>query len=232
MNGATERCVPRTPPYNPGLLNLIRCKRQWHWKPSAEERRRGFLGWHQRGYLPHFDAPNVTQMVTYMLADSFPITRRREWEPILHEPDSSVKRRKLEHWLDRGYGECWLRKAPVATIVESVFLEGSGSNYELKAWVIMPNHVHVVVGIWDVPLKKLVARWKGRSARFSNLTLRRNGAFWQDDYFDTRIRDEDHLRKAIHYTEANPAKACLVMDPGKWPWSSARGHSLDGRLRL
>src|SRR5205823_10232307 len=34
-----------------------------------------FLGWHERGYLPHFDAPYVTQFVTFMLHDAFPVTR-------------------------------------------------------------------------------------------------------------------------------------------------------------
>jgi hypothetical protein len=59
-------------------------------------------------------------MVTFMLADSFPITRCIEWEPILRESDSSIKKRKLEAWLDRGYGECWLKNFHVAEIVENV----------------------------------------------------------------------------------------------------------------
>lgn len=67
---------------------------------------KGFRGWHQRGYLPHFDAPGVTQFVTFQLHDSFPVTRRAEFEAILKEADDSVKRRKLEAWLDRGHGEC------------------------------------------------------------------------------------------------------------------------------
>ena len=66
----------RVLPTNVGLLELIRAKRESSWKPSIEELKKGFRGWHQRGYLPHFDAPNVTQMVTFMLADSFPVTRR------------------------------------------------------------------------------------------------------------------------------------------------------------
>src|SRR6266516_1904220 len=101
----------RTPPNNAGLLELIRAKRDWSWKPSVEELRKGFRGWHQRGYLPHFDAPGVTQLLTFNLADAFPVTRRAEWEPILTLPDESDRRRKLEAWLDRGLGECWLGQA-------------------------------------------------------------------------------------------------------------------------
>ena len=60
------------------MLELIRAKREWDWKPSIEELKKGFRGWHQRGYLPHFDAPGVTQFVTFQLEDSFPVTRRAE----------------------------------------------------------------------------------------------------------------------------------------------------------
>ena len=78
MDRQSPDTLRRTPPQNVGLLELIRAKREWCWKPSLEELRQGFRGWHQRGYLPHFDAPNVTQMVTFMLADSFPVNRRAE----------------------------------------------------------------------------------------------------------------------------------------------------------
>lgn len=97
----TQRSRCSGPPHNPGLRKLITAKRQWHYRPAPEAAWRGFLGWHERGYLPHFDAPNVTQSVTFMLADAFPITRRREWEPMLREPDESLRRRKLEAWLEQ-----------------------------------------------------------------------------------------------------------------------------------
>jgi hypothetical protein len=129
----------RTVPTNSGLLELIRAKREWHWKPSIEELKKGFRGWHQRGYLPHFDAPGVTQFVTFQLYDSFPATRRAEFEPILKEPDNSVKRRKLEAWLDRGHGECWLRQRSVAELVEKTLLGADGSDYQMRAWVVMPE---------------------------------------------------------------------------------------------
>jgi len=214
--------IRRTPPKNLGLLELIRAKRERDWKPSLEKLKQGFRGWHQRGYLPHFDAPGVTQFVTFQLHDSFPVTRSAEWEPILREPDDSAKRRKLEAWLDRGHGECWLRGRDVAELVEKVLLEADGREYRMQAWVVMPNHVHLVVGVWNMPLAKLVGGWKGKSARLANELLRRSGSFWQVDYFDTLIRDEAHLKRVIRYAEQNPVKAHLVKEAREWPWSSAR----------
>ena len=230
MESSEPKPVRRSPPKNLGLLELIRAKREWSWKPSIEELRKGFRGWHQRGYLPHFDAPNVTQVVTFTLADSFPVTRRAEWEAILKERAPSVKRRKLEEWLDRGHGECWLRGRDVADTVEQVLLEADGRDCQMQAWVIMPNHVHLVVDVGDVPLVKLVNSWKGKSSRLTNVILNRRGPFWQADYYDTLVRDAAHLRKAIRYTEQNPVKAFLAKQAREWPWSSARHRDEYERL--
>jgi len=213
--------TPPGPPHNPGLLKLIEAKREWHWRPTPDELRHGFRGWHERGYLPHFDAPHVTQLVTFMLDDSFPVTRRAEWEPYLKEPDTSQRRRKLEAWLDRGHGECWLRRPAIAGAVMAVLRATDAREHRLRAWVIMPNHLHLVVDVLEVPLAKLMNTWKGKSARAANQLLCRTGRFWQPDYFDTLIRDEAHLRQAVRYVEANPVKAGLAKELDAWLWSSA-----------
>jgi hypothetical protein len=141
----TRRIVP----VNLGLLELIRAKSEWDWKPTAAQLKKGFRGWYQRGYLPHFDAPGVTQFVTFQLSDSFPVVRNGEFEAVLHGTNDSAKRRKLETWLDRGHGKCWLHKRDVAEVLEKVLIQADGHDYRLLAWVIMPNHIHVVVDVWD-----------------------------------------------------------------------------------
>jgi len=218
----SPKSIRRTPPKNLGLLELVRGKRERDWKPSVEELKKDFRGGHQRGYLPHFDAAGVTQFVTFQLHDSFPMTRRAEWEAILREPDDSAKRKKLEAWLDRGHGECWLRQREVAELVEQVLLAADGRDYRTQAWVVMPNHIHLVVDVWDVPMVKLINNWKGKSSRLANVFLRRCGKFWQEDYYDTLIRDGAHLKQAIRYTEQNPVKAFLAKATRDWSWCSAR----------
>src|SRR5206468_3812795 len=93
--------------------------------------------------------------------------------------------------------------------------------YWMQAWVVMPNHVHLVLDVWDVPLVKLINGWKGKSSRLVNALLRRSGKFWQEDYYDTLVRDEAHLKRAVRYTEQNPVKAFLTKAARDWPWSSA-----------
>jgi REP element-mobilizing transposase RayT len=224
------KSIRRRSPSNYGLLELVRAKREWDWKPSIEELKKGFRGWHQRSYLPHFDAPGVTQFVTFHLYDSFPAGRRNEWEPILSENDDSKKRKQLEAWLDRGHGECWLRQSDVAELVEAILRKADRIDYCLLGWVIMPNHVHLVVDVWDVPLVKLINIWKGKSSREANKLIGRRGPFWQEDYYDTLIRDEAHLKRAIRYTEQNPVKAFLVRTACDWIWSSARHRDKYERL--
>jgi len=94
----------------------------------------------------------------------------------------------------------------------------------------MPNHVHLVVDVWDVPLAKLINAWKGKSSRLANAFLRRSGKFWQEDYYDTLVPDEGHLKRAIRYTEQNPVKAFLVKAAREWLRSSARHRDEYERL--
>jgi REP element-mobilizing transposase RayT len=149
---------------------------------------------------------------------------------VLREADQSAKRRKLEAWLDRGQGECWLRQQEVAELVEQVLLEADKRDYQMQAWVVMPNHVHLVVDVWDLPLARLTGGWKGKSSRPANLLLCRRGKFWQEDYYDTLIRDEAHLKRTIRYTEQNPVKAFLAKAAREWPWCSIRHRDEYERL--
>ncbi len=172
----------------------------------------------------------MTQFVTFQLHDSFPVTRRAEFEAILKGPEDSAKRRKFEAWLNRGHGECWLRRQDVAELVGQTLLAADGRDYRVQAWVVMPNHVHLVVDVWDVPLAKLINGWKGKSSRLVNVLLNRSGKFWREDYYDTLIRDESHLKRAIRYTEQNPVKALLTKAARDWLWSSARHRDEYERL--
>jgi REP element-mobilizing transposase RayT len=92
--------------------------------------------------------------------------------------------------------------------------------YELRAWVIMPNHVHLVLRP-KVPLA-VITRWlKGSAARKANVILGRTGqTFWQDESFDHRVRDVTELERIVRYVEQNPVAAGFVIAPGDWLWSS------------
>ena len=114
-----------------------------------------------------------------------------------------------------------LKNPRAAAAVEEVLLHFDGQRYRLAAWVVMPNHVHVLVELWTMPIGPLLKAWKGASAHAVNLVLGSSGTLWQREYWDRYIRDEAHFRKARHYIESNPVKAGLSRAAAEWPFSSA-----------
>jgi putative transposase len=142
------------------LRQLVEGKNKAFRPLTDEEKALGFLGWHERGYLPHCDFPCLVQFVTFRLADSMPVSRRAEWEPLLKIEDDRKKRTKLEEYLDRGIGECHLRDPRIAQIAEDAMLHFHDKHYELLAWCVMPNHVHALMHVWQMPLWKIIQNWK------------------------------------------------------------------------
>ena len=159
------------------LRELVYEKNKWDEPLSDADKANGFLGWHERGYLPHCDKPGLVQLVTLRLVDSLPASRRGEWEHLLKIEDVRERRTKLESYLDRGVGECWLRDARVAACVEGAMQFHHGERYELLAWCVMPNHAHVPVHVWDWPLATLIASWKRFSATRALRLLEAEGRF-------------------------------------------------------
>ena len=213
----------------PYLHQLIHDKREWHYEVAPDDAAHGFRGWHSRGYLPHFDAPGTQQFLTWRLADSLPATRRGEWEQLLRLEDDRQKQIQLEAYLDKGHGACVLRQRDVAEVVERTFLFDDGRRCRLLAWVIMPNHVHLLVEMGQTPLSKLIQSWKTLTSKRANALLDRSGTLWQEDYRDRYIRDEAHFRKTVRYIENNPIKAGLVKCPEEWRCSSAWWRVNDAR---
>jgi putative DNA methylase len=104
-----------------------------------------------------------------------------------------------------------------------VLREADGVQHNLHAFVVMPNHVHILVTPL-VPMAKLTQRIKGRSARLANEILGRTGQpFWQDESFDHWVRNSVQFEKIRSYIENNPVKAGLVAESCLWPYSSAFG---------
>ena len=204
------------------VRKIIRDKREWHSQVTPEEEALGFKGWHSRGYLPHFDSPGLRQFITYRLADALPASRRHEWQALLEIEDDFERIQKLEAYIDLGHGECHLRDPQIAAVVQENLLHFDGKTYRLIAWCIMPNHVHALIEMKETPLDEVLGSWKSYTSKRANRLLGRTGQFWQEEYFDRYMRDEEHLRQVLHYIENNPVNARLVRAPEQWRWGSAR----------
>lgn len=207
------------PPHRPEVRKIVERQKRIFQKPSREEQINGFHGWQERGYLPHRDEVGLTQFVTFRLADSFPAELRAEWEHLFQIEDQRERRLELEAWLDRGRGVCHLQDDRIAQIVAQSLRHFDGERYQLRAFTLMPNHVHVLFQAISVPMAQIVKSWKQFSARQINTLLGRSGSFWQLDYWDTYMRDAEHEAMTIRYIRNNPMKAGLTDDPKSWPWT-------------
>ncbi|MCF7731703.1 MAG: transposase [Akkermansiaceae bacterium] len=165
--------------------------------------------------LPHWQQGEVMQFVTFRLGDAMPATKLRQWreelavwnahhpQPWAPEDEQEYHRRftwRLEGWLDDGTGSCLLRDPGNRRIVEDVLMRFQGERVEHHAWVIMPNHVHLLFAPL-IPIETLLKAWKGTSAHRIG-----KGSIWQQNYRDTLIRDGGHFANAVRYIRRNPAR--------------------------
>jgi REP element-mobilizing transposase RayT len=194
-----------------------------HDEPLAENAARP-RGWRSRGRLPHADFAGMTQAITFRLADALPMAVLSQWEQsaeYLAEPIPARRRAflqaRVQQWLDGGAGSCVLGRDGVWQKLAEELQRHDEIRYRLDAFVIMPNHVHVLIGMKGMSLGPILKTWKGASARTINQMLGRDGQLWAREYFDRFIRDERHFLNALAYLVRNPVVAGLVAQPRQWP---------------
>lgn len=196
-----------TPPLRGTDVGPVRCAE------SYEHR-----GWYTPRKLPHFDSPEIAQSITFRLHDSLPaavLAARAQ------ESDDGFRRR-IDAALDTGHGVCLLRDERLAAVVVQALRHGDRRRYTLHAYVVMPNHVHVLITPFvGVRLAEILHTWKSWSAKEINRIRGAEGAVWRREYFDRFIRDEAHFHRAREYIENNPVAAGLVARSGDWRFSSA-----------
>jgi putative transposase len=179
-----------------------------------------------RRNLPHWHPDGKAIFITWRLFGSLPHNYVRPAEnrgPITTE----VPFLKADNRLDSARsGPLWLRDPEIAGYAERALRLGTELDfYDLYAYVVMPNHIHVLFGP-RVPLERITRGIKGVSARDANAALKRVGKpFWQDESFDHWIRNGAEFERIRDYIENNPVKAGLAKRPGGWPWSSAHKSS-------
>lgn len=134
-----------------------------------------------------------------------------------------VLRRKIERYLDQGSGACHLQRPEIADMIAEALRYFDGEQYLLDDWVVMPNHVHVI--LWPMPnftLSDILKSRKRHTARQANLILGKTGeTFWQRESYDHWIRNDEEKSRICRYIRMNPVKAGLCAAPEEWKWSSA-----------
>jgi REP element-mobilizing transposase RayT len=187
-------------------------------------------------YLPHWFQPGVTTFVTFRTADSFPKEvverRKRELEdwlqrhgvsradqlefPSALSPDLEKEYRKLKAvtWhrdLDACHGACVLRDPRNAQIVADSLLHFDGDRYDLDSFVVMPNHVHLLVQFrLPTTVRSQTESWLHYTAVRINRNIGHTKTFWQSEPFDHLVRNAEQFQYLQDYIAENPQKAKLV----------------------
>ena len=193
---------------------------------DAVRKRRG-------AYLPHWTKRGSTYAVTFRLTDSLPAEAMARWrverERVLRQAETQNREltqheqeeiarlycERIEFYLDAGHGRCALRDPHVAEVVVNALKYFDGQRYDLVAWAVMPNHVHVILRpIAGMELSDILHSWKSYTANKANQVLGQTGEFWQPEYYDHLIRNEKDFFHQVNYVLENPAGAGLR----DWPW--------------
>jgi REP element-mobilizing transposase RayT len=138
---------------------------------------------------------------------------------------------RIEKALDAAkHGPTWLADARIAQMMCDEIERGDTEfhNYKLHAYVVMPNHIHMLATPAG-DIGPMMGKLKGVTARQANLILDRAGqTFWQSRYFDQFSRNQENFAKMQNYVAKNPVWAGLSATPEEFPWSSA--HREPGAL--
>jgi putative transposase len=189
------------------------------------------------GSLPHWYQPGVTYFITFRTDDSMPQEVADRW---YRERDDWLRRHGIDpgsatwktrlgtlpdvaqrefnttfsrEWmayLNQGRGECVLKRPELARVVTDNLLHFDQQRYHLADFVVMPNHVHLLVClVGSTELEAQCYSWKKYTAGRINKLLGRSGRFWHEESFDHLVRSPeqfDHLRR---YIADNPKAAGL-----------------------
>jgi len=189
-----------------------------------------------RRRLPHIQIAGATYFITFRLANSLPIEAldklAEEKQKINKLPESQKEAAhrawfaKYDDYLDMAlHGNLYLKNERIADMIAASIQFRDGKVYDLIAYCIMPNHVHLVC----TPLLKekdaffglteILHSLKRHTAREANKILQKHGAFWQDESYDHFIRDDAEFERIVKYVLYNPVKANLVTEQADWKWA-------------
>ena len=170
--------------------------------------------------------PNRWLFVTWHLHGSLPASQ--------FPPPHPASAGQAFVWIDRHldtarWGPLFLRQDAIARLVMDSIQRGVQlGHYQLGSFVIMANHVHVLLFPLVEP-SRLLKSLKGFTARQANLLLGRTGQpFWQRESYDHWVRGEMEWNRIRAYIENNPVKAGLVLRAEDYRWSSAHGVASSG----
>jgi putative transposase len=179
--------------------------------------------------LPHWDLVGEPLFVTFRLCGSLPANRVFPPETLTSGRAFVAMDRLLDHARS---GPLYLRQPEIAQMVVQALSDSEVRfrRYDLHAYIVMANHVHLLVTP-HVTLRDWLGPLEGFTGHEAIRMLGLHSTpFWQDESYDHLVRDGG-FERIKRYIENNPVKAGIVNTLEEFPWSSAatpRGAALLG----
>jgi putative transposase len=209
-----------------------------------------------RRRLPHWQPKGATFFITYRLAGTLPnsfwLKLKDERQRLLTLPKDSkcsedghilnIEKKLFaicDRYLDKNTDIQWLAEPRIAEMICDNLYHHAEAKYTLWAYVIMPNHVHVMLSPKETQEKQLdvdndkkakcdkyllspiLHSLRSYTGNKANKILNRKGTFWQHESYDHWVRDNAEFQRIIYYIENNPVSAGLANKPDDWYFSSA-----------
>ena len=177
------------------------------------------VGCGRGGNLPHWRQMGSRYFVTWRTADSMPEAKVKQWvqereawlakHPEPHDDQAKAEYDALflarwERWLDECHGECLLKRPEIRDVVERAMRHFDQARYRLGEFIVMSNHVHVVITPWgDHTLSAILHSWKSFTSHEINRMLQRTGTLWQKESFDHIVRSPEEMERIVSYIRNN-----------------------------
>jgi len=151
-------------------------------------------------HLHHVDLPNHYQFITFRTHESLDFFLEKLTK---QNKPNNMKQLEIDKYLDASNNGSYLNEA-VLTYLYDFLINKNNELYELAAFNIMPNHVHLLFKP-ILQLTNVMQKLKGNSAYQINKMLNLKGRFWANNYYDKLIRDERHFNVVYNYIKNNHA---------------------------
>ena len=201
-----------------------------------------------RRQLPHFQVKGCTMFITWRNAFTLPESILQSLSLLNKEYEEKSRslsqryqkfmyaqyQRKRFDAFDEAIGALNagatdLSKSPIDEVVPDILYSNDGVYYDLIAFCVMPNHVHLII----TPLlddsgnyfkyDNIMQTIKQSSAARINAILGKSGQIWMHESYDRIIRNDRELNATISYLVQNPVKTGLVKDGIEWKYNYVKG---------
>ena len=113
--------------------------------------------------------------------------------------------RKIERWIDLGHGSCVLANQEIRRMVADAILFQNEDKYVVYAFVVMPNHVHILMSpLTNTTVVDIIGKIKSFTSKKINKALHTTGKVWQNGIFDRIVRDANNFEQYMNYIHNNP----------------------------